>query len=152
MIIKEQNIFLNGSKKRVRVVFALGIVFWLILIARLFYIQVWRADFYQQKAQRQTVLTIQLPAERGIIYDRNGEQLTLNLPCESFFAVPDSIRNPDVTASRLSPLLRKPASELKQDFSKKTQFSWIAPYPETPRQSQATRDAEGFSGTIRTRS
>lgn len=126
MIIKEQNIFLNGSKKRVRVVFILGIAFWLILIARLFYIQVWRADFFHQKAERQTILTIQLPAERGMIYDRNGEELTLNLPCESFFAVPDSIKNPNVTASKLSPLLGKPVSELKQAFSRKAQFSWVS--------------------------
>ncbi len=125
MIIKEQNIFLNGSKKRVRLVFILGIAFWLILIARLFYIQVWKADFYQQKATRQTVLTIQLPAERGIIYDRDGAQLALNLPCESFFAVPDSIKNPEITAAKLSSLLDKSASELKQDFLKPTQFSWI---------------------------
>src|SRR3990170_8753034 len=125
MIIKEQNLFLNSSKKRVRLVFVLGIGFWLILILRLFYIQVLKANFYQQKASRQTVLTIQLPAERGIIYDRHGEELALNLPCESFFAVPDSIRNPEVTAYKLSSVLNKPASEIKQDFLKPTQFSWV---------------------------
>jgi len=125
MIVKDQNIFLNSSKKRVRLIFILGMAFWLVLILRLFYIQVLNSGFYQQKASKQTLLTINLPAERGIIYDRNGERLALNLPCESFFAVPDSIRNPDVTAYKLSSVLNKSASAIKQDFLKPTQFSWV---------------------------
>jgi len=124
-MVKDQNLFLNSSQKRVRLIFILGIAFWLVLILRLFYIQVLKSEFYQQKASKQTLLTIKLPAERGIIYDRNGEQLALNLPCESFFAVPDSIRNPEATAYKLSSVLNKPASEIKQDFLKPTQFSWV---------------------------
>lgn len=60
------------------VVFGL-ILFWIVLEAKLYIIQINRHEFYVKQSRQQSSKKITLPARRGTILDRNGEQIATNL-------------------------------------------------------------------------
>src|ERR671937_3041021 len=51
-----------------------------VLSARLYELQVLQTDRYRALAEQNRVLRLPLPAERGLIYDRNGKILARNIP------------------------------------------------------------------------
>jgi len=56
----------------------------LILIAALFRIQVFEGPYYRDLANGNRIKEIDLPPPRGIIYDRNGTAMVVNLPAFRF--------------------------------------------------------------------
>ncbi|HSJ44939.1 MAG TPA: penicillin-binding protein 2 [Euzebyales bacterium] len=59
---------------------------------RLVDIQVLSASEYRERARSQTERDIELPAERGKVYDRTGEPLALSVPTATIVANPRQIR------------------------------------------------------------
>ena len=59
---------------------------------RLVDIQVLSAPEYREMARRQTERDLELPAERGKVYDRTGEPLALSMPTATVVANPRQIR------------------------------------------------------------
>lgn len=51
-----------------------------LILARAWFVQVEQADFLQQQAQVRQVRLLELPASRGVIYDRHGQVLALSTP------------------------------------------------------------------------
>jgi len=113
------------TKRRGAAVFLIGMSFWLLIVYRLFYFQVLKGEEYKKIALEQHQLHIKLETKRGLIYDRNGELLTLNLPVESFFAIPESVKNINLVASTSfgfsRPAFRKLVHSLKTDSN----FVWL---------------------------
>lgn len=60
----------------------LCIVF-VVMIMRLFTLQIVRADYYSKLSDANRIRTIVIPAPRGIIQDRNGIALVRNVPAFS---------------------------------------------------------------------
>jgi len=58
-------------------VFALGI---LLLIGKLFYLQILNGDKYESIAEENRIRIQEIKPNRGLIFDKNGEQLVENLP------------------------------------------------------------------------
>ena len=56
--------------------FVLGIV--VIFVVRLFYLQVIKHDFYALRSTTNSVETVPIFADRGVIYDRAGNELAWN--------------------------------------------------------------------------
>jgi cell division protein FtsI (penicillin-binding protein 3) len=112
------------SKRRSVTIFALGSLIWALILSRLFFIQVLKGAAYKKIAQRQQQLHIQLDAKRGAIYDRNGRALVINLPVESFFAIPESVTNADQVARAFSSS-RPGFHEIKQKLKTKKNFVWL---------------------------
>ncbi len=52
-----------------------------------------------QRAERQFFTKIELPGERGLIYDRNGDPLALNVPGLILYQTQDSVRLPEALRS-----------------------------------------------------
>lgn len=52
----------------------------LFFIARLFQLQILQGDDYRAQAEDNRLDQVNLPAPRGVIYDRNGSQLVRNVP------------------------------------------------------------------------
>ncbi len=105
--------------------FILATLVWSLIMFRLFYYQVLKAAEYKKIATRQVQLHIKLEAKRGIIYDRKGNELAINLPAESFFAVPESVSNVDlVTRTFFSPPNPK-AIQIKRDLASRRKFVWL---------------------------
>ncbi|MDG6778508.1 penicillin-binding protein 2 [Thiomicrorhabdus sp. zzn3] len=69
--------------RRDRVVFALIIVGFVAVLSRAFYVQVLQSSFLQEEGSKRQVRTLDIPAPRGVIYDRNGDLLALSTPMAS---------------------------------------------------------------------
>uniref|UniRef100_A0A7C1FGA8 Penicillin-binding protein 2 n=1 Tax=Caldilinea aerophila TaxID=133453 RepID=A0A7C1FGA8_9CHLR len=82
--------------------FRLGIVIvFVIMIVRMFQLQVLESDRYRALANRNRLLRIETPAPRGIIYDSNGTILVRNRPSFEVALVPedlpfDDLDTPDI--------------------------------------------------------
>ncbi len=66
--------------RRVRVIFVLVIVIFILLSGRLAYLQVLKHDYYLYRAEQNRFTKITLPATRGEIYDAGGNLLVSNRP------------------------------------------------------------------------
>src|SRR6266568_318114 len=85
--------------------FAAFLFIWSILIvARLSYLQLLQYREWVQRAEHQQQRTVEISPQRGIIYDRNGQELAMTVQVDSIFAVPGEIGkdNQQNTASLLA--------------------------------------------------
>lgn len=87
------------------------------ITARLMQIQGFSADRLSALGAGQRVSTVELSAERGTIFDRNGVDLALSVPQESVFADPRLVRDPVGDAARLAPVLGVDQAELEAKLS-----------------------------------
>jgi cell division protein FtsI (penicillin-binding protein 3) len=96
------------------------------LAARAAYIQVVANSFYQRQGEVRFARTLELPANRGRILDRNGMILASSVPAPSIWAIPEDVELDKSQLAQLAALLEMPASELskKLDQDDKT-FVWI---------------------------
>jgi penicillin-binding protein 2 len=79
------------SQKR-GLVFAFSLfIFFLIFISRMFYLQIIEGDENRRLAEGNRQRIIPIPAERGLIYDRNDIQLTKNIPSLSLALTPQDL-------------------------------------------------------------
>ncbi|MBC7331311.1 MAG: penicillin-binding protein 2 [Synergistetes bacterium] len=85
-------------------------LFFLILLARLWYIQVLMERHYKAAAQENRVRLVLLKATRGTIYDRNGSVLAFNLPSYGLSFVPASLKG---RYSSVEDFLKELSGELK---------------------------------------
>lgn len=115
----------QATKRRGALVFLIGIAFWLLIITRLFYFQVLKGEEYKKIAHKQHQLHIKLEANRGLIYDRNGRLLTLNLPVESFFAIPESVKNVNLVARTFSGSSDSTFKRLRRRLKTNSNFVWL---------------------------
>jgi penicillin-binding protein 2 len=73
------------------------IITFLVLIGRLYQLQIIRGESYQQQADTNRFRLIEAPAPRGVIYDRNGEILVRNRPSFVVAVVPATLPDNDIT-------------------------------------------------------
>lgn len=74
-------------------IYAFFVVFALVLIVRLFFLQVVNFDKYQSSTVNQYTKTTTIEAKRGSIYDRNMKVLAISTPVERVFISPKTIPN-----------------------------------------------------------
>ncbi len=72
-------------KSRALIVTALLFVFFILLAVKLFDVQVVRSEEYKYYAERQQTMTEKIPAQRGMIYDRDNVLLAYNRNDVSFY-------------------------------------------------------------------
>ena len=85
-------------KSRIFIVFCGISVLFLILVIRLFYLQILNGEKYQQELKTSIMNPVAIPASRGSIYDRYGRPLATNQVAFSV-KIDDSI-NVDFAQSR----------------------------------------------------
>lgn len=106
---------------------AIGVVlFFGVVVARLIHLQIFQAERYSDIVGRQSSGTVGIPAERGLIYDRNGQIVAKNVAALSLYAYPTSDRQVREIATYLERLygLGKGAALRKYDL-KPRRFTWI---------------------------
>lgn len=77
----------------------------MMLISRLFYIQIFWADELSEKAQNQQNKSIIIPPKRGVIYDRKGDKLAFSIKTYSLWAHAAGITRPDEIGELLASLI-----------------------------------------------
>jgi cell division protein FtsI (penicillin-binding protein 3) len=56
------------------------------------YVQIIGTDFYQKQGEKRYARTLDLPASRGRIVDRNGQVLATSVPAPSLWAIPKDFK------------------------------------------------------------
>lgn len=98
----------------------------LAIFAQLINLQVLHHSDYARQAQSQQVRTVEIPAPRGDIFDRNGQTLAMSVEVDTVFVNPMRLPDLAVAADVLAPVLKlnrktlyqrlKTAKEERQGF------------------------------------
>lgn len=122
----------SGSKNiswRVSLWYACLLICLAIFILRLFYVQIIKHDSYKRAASNTQFRERQIPAERGVIEVRNGDEkvpLVLNEKKYTVFADPKYIISPDDTANKLQSLLGGNAEDIKNKLIADSRYQILA--------------------------
>jgi cell division protein FtsI (penicillin-binding protein 3) len=107
--------------------------------ARLYYFQVIQYVELLARAHGQQERTIEVAPQRGAIYDRQMNPLAMSLAVDSVCAVPGEIKQPQMVASLLAPVLGVDAGELCNRLQTAHSFCWIKRRV-TPEEAARVRD------------
>jgi penicillin-binding protein 2 len=99
---------------RVRIVFILVIMVFIVFAGRLAYLQVLKHDYYWYRAEKNRFTKITLPATRGEIYDSNGKLLVSNRPGFVVSLMDMGEGYDDETISYLSDILQIEQKEIEE--------------------------------------
>lgn len=102
------------------IVMALGGV-----VARAYYLQVMKRDLFQKMAQEQYLKEIEIPARRGMIFDRGGAALAVSNEVQSLFVKPRLVRDPRKAAAQLAKILEMPSAEVFKKLTQEKLFVWL---------------------------
>ncbi len=96
------------------------------LAGRAVYVQVVGNEFFQKQGEVRFARTLELPANRGRILDRNGLILASSVPAPSIWAIPEDINATKTQIVQLAKLLDMPTAELNKKFADEDKtFVWI---------------------------
>ncbi|MFC1596110.1 peptidoglycan D,D-transpeptidase FtsI family protein [Candidatus Margulisiibacteriota bacterium] len=102
----------------------IGLCF-LIIIGRLFWLQVIKHEVFSEKAHHQQQRTITLAARRGNIYDSKNELLATSISVKSLYAIPKIMTDKKRLSHKLSGILDVPASKIYKSINNKRYFVWL---------------------------
>jgi cell division protein FtsI (penicillin-binding protein 3) len=97
-----------------------------VVLARLVQVQIVSADRYASFGESQRVRSATLAADRGAIFDRNGNDLALSIPQRTVWADPRLITDPTTTAAVLAPVLGAEAATLESKLAGDRAFVYLA--------------------------
>lgn len=83
----------NKSKKNLIVILGMVFVCMLLLCIRLGWIQIVKGDEYSDKAVQQQTRDTPIEAERGVIYDTNGNELAVSVTCYTIWVRPTDVKS-----------------------------------------------------------
>jgi cell division protein FtsI (penicillin-binding protein 3) len=95
------------------------------LAGRAAYIQVVGNEFFQRQGEVRFARTLELPANRGRILDRNGLILASSVPASSIWAIPEDVEATPAQLAELAGLLEMPQAELKKKLGDDKNFVWV---------------------------
>jgi len=104
---------------KISVLYGITILIGIVLIFRLFYLQVFKYKSYAERAQYSTSRISILFAPRGIIYDRNGKVFATSRQSISIIAYPNKLKKKEdkVKVYRiLSKILKNNSKKVRQRF------------------------------------
>lgn len=96
------------------------------LIAKALYLQGFTKDFLQKEGANRYARTLELPATRGKITDRNGQVLASSVPVKAIWAIPDDVLvAPKEKLQQLAKLLDMTEAELRKKLDSDRQFVYL---------------------------
>jgi cell division protein FtsI (penicillin-binding protein 3) len=96
------------------------------LAGRAAWVQVFGNEFFQKQGEVRFGRTLELPANRGRILDRNGLLLASSVPAPSVWAIPEDIEHDDPKLQQLAKLLEMPLKDLTRKLENEDKtFVWV---------------------------
>ena len=96
------------------------------LAARAMWLQGVSNQFLQKQGKSRYERTLELPATRGKIMDRNGQVLASSLPVKAVWAIPDDVlASPPAKITELARLLGMPETELRKKLDSDRTFVYL---------------------------
>ena len=88
------------NRRRVAIGFCIVAFMMVLLMFRVAWLQIVRADELTEKAVDQQTQDTPIEAKRGTIYDRNGKELATSTTCYTLWARPSQIKEDEDGAER----------------------------------------------------
>jgi cell division protein FtsI (penicillin-binding protein 3) len=96
------------------------------LAGRAAWVQVFGNAFFQKQGEVRFARTLELPANRGRILDRNGMLLATSVPVPSIWAIPEDVERDPSKLAQLAKLLEMPRAELEKKLANEDKtFVWL---------------------------
>lgn len=112
---KENKLFINRSIAAL----VISSLLVLILLGRLFYLQIWNHATYVTMARNNQVRMISIAPTRGLIFDRNGVLLADNIPDFSLEISPSMVKDLDSLITRLSKIITISDADIKSFYKQR---------------------------------
>ena len=119
--------FFKNIHTRIKIIILVTIILFVIIIGKVFYIQVIDYKKLNKYATNLWSRNLPLAANRGIIYDRNGVELASNITTTSLILIPNQIKDKESTARKLSDILNVDYNDMYNHVSKKTSIERVHP-------------------------
>jgi len=117
----------GNPNRRIRLTLFCFLLVFLAVAVKAAFLQTVRADELTQLANQQHVQTIEIPARRGTIFDRSGNELAVGEEMKTIYATPYLIEDPARTAQRLAPLLKTDSAQLLEKLAdRQSGFVYLA--------------------------
>jgi cell division protein FtsI (penicillin-binding protein 3) len=110
---------------RSRFVVAMVGAAFVVLLGRAVYIQIIGTDFYQKQGEKRYAHTLELPASRGRILDRNGLVLATSVPAPSVWVLPKDFQADSAQRKALAKTLGMTGAELEARLDSAPNFAWL---------------------------
>jgi cell division protein FtsI (penicillin-binding protein 3) len=101
-------------------------VLFTIVVGRLGQLQITGAEALADLGDAQTVRSVALPAARGSVFDRNGQDLALSVARRTVWADPRYVEDAAASAAALGPVLGLDPLELAGDLEADASFIYLA--------------------------
>jgi len=97
----------------------------LVLVGRAAWIQIIGTDFYLKQGEARYAHTLDVPASRGRIVDRNGLLLATSVPTPSIWAIPKDVDADPADRKALAKTLGMSVQELDTRLDGNPNFAWL---------------------------
>ncbi|MDP3834022.1 MAG: penicillin-binding protein 2, partial [Hydrogenophaga sp.] len=96
------------------------------LAGRAAYVQVFGNAFFQRQGEVRFARTLELPANRGRVLDRNGLILASSVVAQSIWAIPEDVDRADPKLRQLARLLDMPLADVRKRLADEDKtFVWV---------------------------
>ena len=119
--------FFKDIHTRIRIFFAVTILFFLIVFFKVFYIQVFKYEKLSNLSSDLWSRNLPIEGNRGNIYDNSGTLLVNNNTTTSLILIPNQIKEKEKAVKELSKILNVKESEMKKHVYKKTSIERVHP-------------------------
>ena len=110
---------------RIRAVSLVIISFWVVLCGKLFSVQILQADENRKKLTAQAYRKESIPAERGNIFDRNGDALTRNVAHYTVSVNPSKVKDKVNLALDLRKITNRPHGYYTKKLNSDKNFEYL---------------------------
>jgi cell division protein FtsI (penicillin-binding protein 3) len=110
---------------RSKLVVALVALGFLVLVGRAAHIQIVSTGFYQKQGEMRYARTLDMPANRGRIVDRNGQILATSVLTPSIWAIPKDMDADRRQRAQLANALGMAPAELDKRLADNRNFVWL---------------------------
>lgn len=119
--------FSKGIHKRIKIVLLVVIFVFVVIIGKVFYIEVIEYDKLNSLASSLWSRNLPIEADRGNIYTVDGEVVAGNLTTTSLVFIPNQIKNKDLVADKISEILEVDKSVIEEHLYKKSMMERVHP-------------------------
>jgi cell division protein FtsI (penicillin-binding protein 3) len=115
----------RGVRNRILAITGVLVLLAAVTVGRLFSLQVAGHQRLSARATEQLTEEIQFLPKRGIITDRAGRRLAVDVEVDSIYGVPSQVADKGAVARRLASATGKDAARYARELAKKRPFVWL---------------------------
>ena len=116
---------INWFKVRIIFLSCLLSIWFVLIVGRMFQLQVLEKEHLYKLAAQQQQIQIPLVPKRGTVYDSKGNELAVSIEVDSVYADAQKVVDVEKTVRALASILQIDREELRQRLKKHRSFEWV---------------------------